>query len=129
MCDAGATRGERDRPQSSLARHLEAAPGRTAQAFRRCAAAQAHARRVDNKAGSELAARGDGGATDLDRTDRAAFRLDRWTAAAGNGSRDTPAEDQVVVRRIDDSVDVLFGQVALQDVDRQSTRSPGQPVG
>ena len=84
---------------------------------------------MHNKAGSELAARGDGGATDLDRTDRAAFRLDRWTAAPGNGSGHAPAEDQVVIRRVDDGVDILFGQVALQDVDRQSTGSPGQPVG
>src|SRR5438128_2381170 len=129
MGDAGANRGERDRPQLALAGKLEAPPGRVSQAFHGRAAAKGHARGVDDEAGFELAARSDGGATHLDRPDGATLRLDRRAATPGNGSGHTPAEDQVAVRRVDDGVDILLGQVALEDVDRQAARSPAHPVG
>src|SRR6267378_6884105 len=127
--DTRANRGKRDRTQPSLTRKLEAAPGRTAQAFSRSTAAQAHARRVDDKAGFELAAPGDRRATDLDRANRVALRLDGRTAAPGNGNGHAATENQVVIRGVDDGVDILLGEVALQDIDPETARVPGHPVG
>src|SRR6267378_5079921 len=94
--DARANCGKRDRTQPSLTRKLEAAPGRTAQAFCRRAAAQAHARRVDDKARFELAAPGDRRATKLDRANRVAFRLDGRTAAPCIVTGPAATENQVV---------------------------------
>src|ERR1700680_4696942 len=85
--DAGAHRREGDRPQAALVGDLEAAAGRAAQAVGAGPSTQPHAGGVDDEAGSELAAAGDGGVTDLDRADRGALRLDRRTPGPGNRSR------------------------------------------
>src|SRR5207248_8776590 len=97
--------------------------------FCRSAAAQAHARRVDDKVGFELAAPSDRRTTDLDWANRLTLRLDGRTAAPGNGPGHAATQNQVIIRGIDDGIDILLGEVGLQDIDRETARVPGHPVG
>jgi hypothetical protein len=72
---------------------------------------------MDDEARLQLAPTGDGGFADLDGADRAAFCLDLGSAGPRDRTRHPAAELQIIVGRIDDGVDILLGQVALQDLD------------
>src|SRR5690349_5964525 len=65
----------------------------------------------------QLAAASDRCLADAYRTVRRAFVLDGRTAAALDRARDTGAEDEVVVRRVDYRVDVLLRDIADHDHD------------
>src|ERR1700736_357022 len=84
---------------------------------------------MDDEACLQGAAAGDGRVADLDRADLAALGLNRRSASPRDRSRHAAAQLQVVVRRVDDGVDILLRQVALQDFDAQAACAPGQTVG
>jgi len=65
----------------------------------------------------QLTAAGDGCIADLHRSMRIAFVLDGWPTTSTDCSRDSAAEHQVIVRCVDDGVDVLLRQVAGDDHD------------
>src|SRR4029077_5557529 len=90
--------------------------------------AQPHAGRVDDKARCQLSPTGDGGIADGDGANRAALGLDRRTTGTGDGPRNAAAQLKVVVGRVDDGVDVLLRQVALQDLDGQAPGPPAHPL-
>src|ERR1700694_1837451 len=126
--DAGADGGKGGAPQLSLIRDLQTAAGRAAQALRVGPAAQAHARRMDDKTRRQLPATGDGGIADRDGADRPALGLDRRTTGTGDGTGNAAAQLQVVIGRVDDGVDILLRQVALQDLNGQAPGPPAHPL-
>src|SRR5437016_6292770 len=129
MRDTGTDRRERDGMQAMLVGDLEAAPRRPAQALGRGVAAEPHAGRVDYVAGSERAAARDRGVAHLDRTNRPALGLDRRPTRSGDGARDSTSQLEVVVGGVDDGIDILNGEIALLDFDRQALDPPAHAVG
>ena len=111
--DAGADGRKGDRPQSALTRDLQAAARRAAQAYRAGPAAQPHARRVDDEPRRQRPPAGDGSVADRDRALRPALGLNLGSASSRDRPGDPAAQLKVVIRRIDDGVDVLLRQVAL----------------
>jgi len=122
--------GKSDRVQALVARQLQTASSRVAERIGGGASAQPHAGGVDNESRGQIPAARDGGIPNRDRPDRATFGLDRWATAARDGARDPAAEFEVIVRGVDDRVDVLRRQVALQDRDRHVVSAPAHwPAG
>jgi hypothetical protein len=76
-----------------------------------------HAGRVDHKAGAQFAAGRDGRAANGNAADGVAFPLDRVAALPTDRPGNAATKLQVIVRGIDDGVDVHFRQVALKEHD------------
>src|SRR6267154_2247117 len=57
------------------------------------------------------------------RSMRIALGLDRRSSTTPDGAGDPTAEDQVIVGRIDDGVDLLFNQVTCDDQDSRRMHS------
>src|SRR6266853_1833728 len=74
---------------------------------------QLHARGMNHEARTKLAARGDRRAANRYAADRVALLLDCFPTLAPDRARDASAKLQVIVRGVDDGVDVHLGQVAL----------------
>ena len=129
MRNAGADRGKGDGSQTPLIRDLEAAPRRPAQALGGGAAAEPHAGGVDHVTGFEPAAAGNRRVADLDWADGPALRLDRRAACPGDGARDSTSQLEVVVRGVDDGIDILSGEIALLDLNGKAVDAPAHAVG
>src|SRR5207248_10290292 len=78
---------------------------------------------MDDVARRQLARAGDRGVADRHRAMRRALVLYRRSTAAPNGSGHAAAEQQVVVGRVDDGVDLLLDQVAGDDHDPRGSDS------
>src|SRR6516162_7329606 len=89
-----------------------------AQGFRRGGKiAEAHARGMNDVTSLEFAGSGYSGVTNGNTADCVALLLDRRPSLAKNCASNPGPEDQVIVRGVDDGVDVHLGDVALLDQD------------
>src|SRR5262245_14725122 len=91
--------------------------GRAAQGVGSGAPAKLHARRVNDEASFQPAARSDRRVANRDAADLVALVLDGLAAFAANCSRDAAAELEVVVGGVDDGIHIHLGQVAFLDHD------------
>jgi len=66
---------------------------------------------------------------DLDWADGPALRLDRRAACPGDGARDSTSQLEVVVRGVDDGIDILSGEIALLDLNGKAVDAPAHAVG
>ena len=115
--DSCADGGKCDRAQPAFRRNAQRVRRRTPQRARRCFSSELHAGRVNHKAGAQFAARRDGRAADRNAADGVAFPLDRVAALPPDRAGHAAAKLQIIVRGVDDGVDVHFRQVALQEND------------
>ena len=72
---------------------------------------------MDHVAGAQIAARGDRRAADGNAADGVAFLLNRIAALAADRSGHAAAELQIIIRGIDDGVDIHLRQIALHEDD------------
>src|ERR1700730_5531125 len=93
------------------------------QRFRGGAPTQSHARGVNDVARMQLSTTGHRGLPNFHRAVRVAFFLNRRPSTASDGARHTASEDQVIVRSIDDGVDVLLDEVACDDQDSRRSHA------
>src|SRR5882762_7262404 len=91
----------------------QAMRGRSLQRALRRFSSQLHARGMNHEAGAKLATRGDRRAANRYAADRVALLLDCFPTLAPDRARDASAKLQVIVRGVDDGVDIHLGQVAL----------------
>src|ERR1700730_11884100 len=75
--------------------------------------AELHAGRMNHESRLQFSARGDGRIADREPANRVSFALAFFSAFAPNGSRNTRAQHQIVVGRVDDGVCIHLRQVAL----------------
>ncbi len=115
--DSGANGGECDRVQSSFRCDAQCVRRRTPQRARGCCSSQLHAGRVNHKASVQFAARRDGRAADRNAADGVALPLDGFPALPPDRSGNAAAKLQIIVRGVDNGVDVHFRQVALEKYD------------
>src|SRR5205823_13475071 len=127
--DPGADCRKGDGLQAVLVRDLEAAPRRPAQAVGGGVATESHAGRMDHMARLQPAAASYRSVADLDRADGPALRLNGRTTRSGDGAGHPTSQLEVVVRGVDDGIDVLDGQIALLDFNRQAIDPPAHAVG
>src|SRR6202158_6192549 len=85
------------------------------QALRGGQTPQPHARRVDYIPGLKLPARGDGRESQRDAANRVAFALDRVPTLAADRSRNSRAQNEIIVRGVHNRIGVHLRQVALLD--------------
>src|SRR6266436_2017210 len=113
--DARADGRERNRLQAAFRRKPQRMRRGAPQALRRGQAPQPHARRVDHIPGLKLPARGDGRESQRDAANRVAFALDRIAALAADRSRNSRAQNEIVVCGVHNRVCIHLRQVALLD--------------
>lgn len=114
--------GDGDRPDRVLACQSKGIGHRRPQLRFVGATAKAHARGVDDVARRQRTRAGDCGLPNVDRPVGVALGLDGRPATPANRAGDSAAEREVVVRCVDDRIDILFDEVARQDQDAR--RSP-----
>ena len=121
---AGRDRGKRDGCAPELGRQLDRAPvARREQPRLPCiAAAPDRADGVQHIARRQVAAAGRLHVPGVAAAKRAALREDPGAAGAVDRSVDTAAAEQRRVRRVDDGVDVLRGDVAEDELDHAYAR-------
>lgn len=89
--------------------------GGISKGFRRGCSAKPHARSVDNEPGFQLSARGNRSIPHRNAPDFVALALDFVSTFSADGPGHPAAQNQIVVRSVDDGVGVHFRQVALLD--------------
>src|SRR5205823_14786140 len=72
---------------------------------------------------------GDHRIPDLNGADAPALRLDHGAACAGDGAGDSAAKLEVIVGGVDDGVDILPGEIALDDGHAKTVGPPAHPAG
>src|SRR5579864_8270405 len=87
------------------------------QRLRRSPAAQLHAGGMNHMPGFEVSATGNGRVTHRDAANFVALALDRLAAFPADGAGYPAAENQVIVRGVDDGVRLHFREVSLLDYD------------
>lgn len=78
---------------------------------------------MNDVACGQLTTTSDSGLTNFHCAMRIAFTLYGWATSSADCARDATAQQQVVVRSVDDCVDVLFHQVAGNDHDARRMHS------
>ena len=120
--NACAHRGKCNGFETALMGNPQGMSGGVAQGLRARSSPKPHARRVDYEARLQFPRACDGGISDGDAADGGALPLNFFPAFAADGSGDAPAEDQIVVRGVDDGVRIHLRQVALLDDDSFNKR-------
>src|SRR6266446_10330342 len=115
--DAGADRRHRNRAHSVLPCKPECMIHGRTQRLNRGEPAQLHARCMDHMTRGQLSSTSDRRLAHLDRSMSITLTLDRGTAALANRAGHSAAQQQFVVGRIDDRIDILLHEIPRNDQD------------
>ena len=121
--DPGADRGKRNALDLLLLCPAQAVACRGFEVLGSRPAAELHARGVDHILGLQVSAAGDRGLAERDAPDAVALLLNRGAALAPDRSGYAAAQFKVIVRRVDNRLNVGLGDVALDDFNLDHGRS------
>src|SRR5690242_4582446 len=113
--DARAHGGERDGLQPALVRDLQAMRGGISQGLRSRFSAEPHARGVDHEPRLQFSSGSDRRVPYRNAANFVALALNGVATFSADGARHASAQNQIVVRGVDDGVRIHFRQVALLD--------------